>query len=205
MTNKPELFPSVACESQTRKIPVFHVKNLSIGSQNSLSTLSLKSFSPLQRSQSEDTISSCRCPNVLIADDDDFQEFYYQMLFDKTLDYAKLNIDKTEFRFKIFKSGEDLLKSYQKIKKCGCDTLTLVISDYNMGEKNLNGVETAFKLRQMGFSENIALRTSEERDYLCRQHNNLNEMLRLKEIDCILDKTSHANTKKAVEGFLKTT
>jgi len=127
------------------------------------------------------------------------------MLFDKALDYGKLNIDKTEFRYKIFTSGEDLLKNYQKIKKCGCNTLTLVISDFNMGEKNLNGVETAVKLRENGFSGHIALRTSEEKDYLSRQHNNLNEMLRLKEIDCILDKTSHVNTKKAVEGFLKAT
>jgi len=205
MSNKTDLFPCVPPESQTRKIPIFPVKNLSLSSQNSLSTLSFNSFSPLQRSQSEDAISTCRCPQVLVADDDSFQEFYYQMLFDKSLDYEKLSLDKTDFRYQIFTSGEDLLKKYQKIKKCGCDTLTLVISDYSMGEKKLNGVETALQLRQNGFSGNIALRTSEERDYLCRNHQNLNEMLRLKEIDCILDKTSHVNTKKAVEGFLKAT
>jgi len=92
----------------------------------------------------------CECPHVLLADDDNFQRFYYHTLFQRSLEFDGLSIERKDFRFNCLSNGEDLLEKFSKITRCGCNSPLLVIIDYYMGEENLNGVENNFALKKKG-------------------------------------------------------
>lgn len=147
--------------------------------------------------------SSCKCPHVLISDDDHFQEFYYQNLFQRSLCFDGLNIDKKDFRLKHFSSGEDLVAFFSEIASCGCSTLTMIITDYNMGIGKMNGVETVMSLREKGFKNPIILRTSETKEVLGELHSNFESMLETKEIECLLNKKDHLETKSTIYEMLR--
>jgi len=148
--------------------------------------------------------SSCKCPHVLISDDDPFQEFYYQNLFQRSLCFDGLNIDKKDFRLKHFSSGEDLVSFFSEIASCGCSTLTMIITDYNMGIGKMNGVETVEALREKGFKNPIILRTSETKEVLAELHSNFETMLEAKEIEFLLNKKDHLETKSTIYELLRT-
>jgi len=148
--------------------------------------------------------TSCKCPHVLISDDDPFQEFYYQNLFQRSLCFDGLNIDKKDFRLKMFSSGEDMVSHFSEISSCACGTLTMIITDYSMGIGKMNGVETLQAIREKGFKGPIILRTSEGREALNKLHVNFEEMLENKEIECLLDKKNHLETKSTIYELLRT-
>jgi len=60
-----------------------------------------------------------------------------------------------------------------------------------MGDKKLNGVETALELRKHGHSGPIVLRTSDKKEDLHQEHKNFNNLLETKAIECCLDKSDH--------------
>jgi len=141
----------------------------------------------------------CTCSHVSIADDDEFQHFYYQSLFQKSLDLSSIFPDKNDLRLKSCYSGEDLVKNISQMVTCGCKTLRLVITDYNMGHNKLNGVQTAKKLREVGYKGIILLRTSEKRSYLLGQHGDFEKMIEEKVIDVLIDKGDLKKGKEVIQ------
>ncbi len=148
------------------------------------------------------TKSSCQCSHVLLADDDRFQAFYYQTLFQKSLDFDHLSIPREDFRFTMSTSGEDLLEEYKKIQACGCRFLSLIIVDYNMGQGKMSGVETILALRKLGYKGLLILRTSETYEYLRERHPNLDEIIENKTINYLLGKNDHVETKGCIQTLL---
>ena len=144
--------------------------------------------------------SPCQCPRVLISDDDDFQGFYYRALFKKAVKLPEI-VQKDDEGVRVIKSGEDLLGKYCKQKMCNCKAPKLVITDYDMGESKLNGIETAIKLRKVGYDGPIILRTSETRDKLKKNHPYLSPLLQEKVIDYVLSKNSHQQITEVIHKF----
>jgi len=140
---------------------------------------------------------------VLIADDDPFQKFYYQALFARSLDFDLLPLNREEMKIYICSSGEELISQYQKQKNCKCGGKMLVITDYDMGSKNLNGIETIICLRKEGYHGSIILRTSEKKEVLRKLHENFGDMLDSKMIDCFLNKEHSRDTKEMIQNYLK--
>lgn len=160
---------------------------------------------PNRLDQSTDNGASCKCPHVLISDDDPFQEFYYQNLFQCSLCFDGLNIEKKDFRLKMFSSGEELVTYFSEICSCTCGTLTMIITDYSMGIGKMNGVETLLAIREKGFKGPIILRTSEDREALNKLHGNFENLLETKEIECLLNKQNHLETKSTIYELLRNT
>ena len=141
----------------------------------------------------------CTCPHVLIADDDLFQHFYYENLFQRSI---KPSDSLKDFRVKMFSSGEDLLERLRAFGPCQCGKLALVILDYSMGIDKLDGVQTAFALRRLGYKGRIILRTSEAKEHISLKYPKFEEIMREKVIDILLDKSKHDETKKIIQSFL---
>lgn len=144
----------------------------------------------------------CTCPHIFLADDDPFQGFYYQTLFQKSLDFEGLAIEKKDFGFDLFKSGEELLKRYKSTQTCRCSRKLMIIVDYNMGKGKMNGIETALELRKIGFAGIIILRTSETDEYLKENHKDLERILERKVVNEILGKNNHNETKERIQGIM---
>ena len=132
--------------------------------------------------ESLDKMRICRCPQVLIADDDFFQHFYYQNLFCALFGSQEKTIIRLCF------SGEELLDKLAKISSCGCNKLKLLIVDYNMGNKKLDGVKTCVQARRLGYKNSIVLRTSETKDYLKARHEDFNLLTQNNTIDEYINK-----------------
>jgi len=202
-----DLSPKVATEPQTSKISIFHKNDSHFnGLQHISFTLaaskSNSSFSfPLQ--EKEGFISSCSCPNVLIADDDPIQALYYQHLFNKSMCYEGLSIQKEDLKVLIFSSGEELLDYYSQLKNCSCGSLLLIITDYHMGTQNLNGIETILALKKLDYKGPAVLRTGEKKEDLRLLCQDLDLLLKDKTIENVLDKSNHLETKTVIYNLLK--
>lgn len=169
--------PMVASESFSSRIPVF----AKAGKSKTLSKMASPKKgipSPHIRIRHLDLIKpslnkylkssafsggSCKCCHVLVADDDTFQHFFYQNLFQKSMDFEQIDIKQAEFRADLCLSGEELIDKYHLMKNCGCRKLRMVITDYYMGEKKFTGYETAKTIREAGFEGPLLLRTSEKK------------------------------------------
>jgi len=145
----------------------------------------------------------CSCAHVAIADDDEFQHFYYQSLFQRSLDLSSIFANKSDLRLNSCYSGEDLVKNVSQMLACGCNTLRLVITDYHMGNNKLNGVETARKLREAGYKGIILLRTSEKRSDLVKQHKDFEKMLEEKVIHVVIDKGNLKEGKEIIQSYME--
>ena len=195
--------PNVPRETHISRIPIFfNKKSVSLHSNSSFPSIQIANRSLSEGSTCK---KSCQCPNVLVADDDPFEKLYYQMLFKKLSDDEQPQMEKKNLKIQVFNSGEALLKKFTKLSHCECGGQTLIITDYNMGEENLNGVETALNLRKNGYKGVIALRTSEAQDFLRKTHKNLDELFDQKVINCFLEKHSHAKTRDTVQKILRMT
>ena len=127
-------------------------------------------------------MKTCKCPQVLIADDDLFQHLYYHNLFRRLFDIQEKTI------IQLYFSGEELLDRLVKIKSCGCNKLKLLIVDYNMGNNKLDGVKTCVQARKLGYKNSIVLRTSETKDYLRTRHENFNLLMQNNTINGYINK-----------------
>ena len=175
--------------SEAHSIPVFNTKPLHSKPSFSISPGKIPAV--------------CTCPHIFLADDDPFQGFYYETLFQKSLDFEGLAIEKKDFGFDLFKSGEELLTRYQSTKICRCTSRRLmIIVDYNMGKGKMNGIETALKLREIGFAGIIILRTSETDEYLKENHKDLERILERKAVNEILGKNNHNETKERIQRIM---
>ena len=146
--------------------------------------------------------TSCSCPHVLIADDDNFQHFYYHTLFQKTFGY-NIADSKEHLHIKLCFYGEELIERFNKIAACGCNKLMLAIIDYSMGDTKLNGVETAIKLRKSGYKGPVILRTSETEEYLNTQHIDLYFLFKTKVISEMVGKDNLKHIKEVIERYIK--
>jgi len=148
--------------------------------------------------------SACSCPQILVCDDDSFQLMYYKYLFEGLRNLSPENPEKPVPKFEIFESGEHLVKRYIQTRECGCNSLKLAITDYNMGHKKLNGVETIINLRKNGYAGSVILRTSETKAYLCKHHPNFEEMLEKGFIDCYVEKNNLKKAKEVIQQMSST-
>ena len=180
-------------ESPVSKIPIFQKRSSrAIFRTKSVSapTISLK--------------IPCDCSHVLLADDDRFQGFYYQTLFQQSLHFDPLSIQKKDFRFSLSICGEELLSEFKESKKnCRCKAPLLVIVDYNMGPGKMNGIETILALRKEGYKGLIILRTSETYQFLIERHPNLNDLIESKVLNFLLGKNDHRETKNTIQALLQ--
>ena len=194
--------PAVPEEPKASYIPLLHSNDASSFNQS----MSLSQFSSLSVSTSESNSpqansfesyrrstfpcymktqsGTCNCADVLIADDDTFQHFYYQTLFQRSLGFD----DNTFINIKLCFSGEELLGNLNKEINCGCGKLRLVVLDYFMGSDNLCGVDTALQVRSLGYKGPIVLRTSETKEYLKTRHANFDKLIQASIIDVVVPK-----------------
>jgi len=210
MIKSNEVSPKVPEESQTLTIPTFFKQSPFSSNNNQQMNGLSNSFIPqstdsikTQESTDDPSPKCCACPHVLIADDDPFQKFYYQTLFMKSIDFDGLSVEKKDFRFLILSSGEELIEQYELLKECDCKNPLLIIVDYNMGQKVLDGVETLQKLRKAGYKGKTILRTSDSKIDVHQEHPELDELLHTKIIDYLLNKENHAQAKEAIRILLK--
>ena len=199
MTNSP----IVAVESQTSRVPAFQShetrdfirKN---GLPQSRAMMAYKNpFTSPPKSASVQT--ACGCPHVLVADDDMFQHFYYQKLFEG----GSFSSQCGDLKFQLCLSGEELLDKYSQIKNCGCSKLKLVITDYYMGNGKLSGVDTSIKIRRAGYRGALLLRTSESADHLKMKHTNMEKLFEEKVIDQLVSKFDLTQSKEQIQRSLE--
>ena len=210
--------PIVACEPTISRIPsfpksdmgntrqLFHSDSLSkIKRLDSRTISSLLEKTAITRSSSdpEGLASSCTCPHVLTADDDEFQHTYYKILFHQSLNYDGLSITKENVRVQLSFSGESLIENYKRMAKCQCNNLMVVIVDYHMGSNKLNGVQVCKELRSLGFEGPILLRTSESENSLLENHKDFLELIENKTINAMLKKSDSKLGKEAIKSYMK--
>lgn len=204
--------PQIPIESTVRKIPLFppkksHSALFKCKTSCNLTTAPSSSVLDVEARWSTEAnhgYSACKCPHVLIADDDPFQKFYYQALFASSLDFDLLPLNKEDMKIHVCSSGEELISQYKKQKQCKCGGKMLVITDYDMGSKNLNGIETIICLRKEGYNGSIILRTSEKKEVLRKVHGIFfDDMMNSKMIDCFLNKEHNRETKEMIQNYLK--
>jgi len=201
-----DISPKVPIETHSpNKIPVFQMNSSLLGcfDQSSISTAPA-SFKSLQSPALDSTGiktngSFFSSPHVLIADDDPFQEFYYSHLFQNSILFDDLVVEKKDFQHTVFACGEDLLTRYQKL----VEGPLFIITDYQMGAKKMNGVDTILALRKLGYKGAIILRTSEKQSELKENHPELEELLESQQISFLVDKSNHLKMKEIVHMLLK--
>lgn len=157
-----------------------------------LGTFGLSDVTKALRANSMPIKSNCTCPGILAADDDLFQHAYYKCLF-----YTKNKPE--DHCLQTCFSGEELIESLNKVMECGCGTMKLVITDYQMGEKNLNGVETSVKARKGGYKGPLFLRTSETKDFLKENHEDFELLLKENVINVLVNKSDVSFGQKFIQ------
>jgi len=196
--------PIVPSESQILEIPIF--PGGASPATHQLGSRTLQRITQYSYSQALTALkprSNCQCPHVLVSDDDPFQNFYYETLFQRSISWEEILDGKESFRFELFSSGEDLVKKFNKLKACKCDRPLLIITDYNMGEKKLNGLEMIKILRRAGYKGALVLRTSEELEDLSKKHLDLEDMLESKTIDYYVEKNNFKKAKEVIQTLVK--
>ncbi len=200
-----ESSPIVPTESHIHSLPVFP-------STTSPRSFTMREFLPRVCSRRTLDVAlkaksmnsaACQCPHVLVCDDDHFQNFYYETLFQRSISWQEILGNKEGFRFEIYTSGEELIQRYQSIKGCGCGKPVLIITDYEMGQKRLNGVETIVQLRKRGYDGALVLRTSEDKEQLMKKHANFEDMLESEFINSYLNKQSFKEAKETIQHLVK--
>ena len=146
---------------------------------------------------------SCSCPHVLIADDDPFQHFCYQTLFQKSLEFNDIADIKEDLHMKLCFSGEELINRFKKIALCGCNRPLLVIVDYFMGNYKLNGIQAVFKIRAAGYTGPIVLRTSETEEYLNARHIDFYFLFKTNVITEMVAKDNLKHIKEIIQGYVQ--
>ena len=202
--NMTDISPKVPIETHSpNKIPVFQMNSSLLGcfDQASISAASFKSLqSPaLDSAEIKTNGSFFSSPHVLIADDDPFQAFYYSHLFQNSIIFDDLVIEKKDFQHTFFACGEELLTGYQKL----LEGPMFIITDYQMGAKKMNGVDTILALRKLGYKGAIILRTSEKQSELKENHPELEKLLESQQISFLVDKSNHLKMKEIVHMLLK--
>jgi len=91
-----------------------------------------------------------------------------------------------------------LLEKLNKVVECGCGATKLVVIDYQMGEKKMNGVETSVKVRKDGFKGYVLLRTSESEENLKKNHEDFGQLLKENVINVLVNKNDASFGKKFI-------
>jgi len=195
--------PVIPSESRVLGVPIFPATN----DPRSFTFDTLSSDPPVTTKHStgftEISQKSCECPHILAADDDPLQNFFYESLFQRSISWEETIGTKESLRFELFENGEDLLKRFEQIQQCDCGKTVLILSDHNMGLKNLNGIEVIQILRKNGFSGSAVLRTSEEEKDLAQQYREFSEMLEQSVITSYINKQNIKGTKEVIQKLIK--
>lgn len=155
---------------------------------------------PTARCEAEER--KCRCPTVLVCDDDSFQHVFYVNFFSKMIDKKKLSKPIKDYKLSLHMSGEDLIEAFKRLKECYCPRPSLVITDYNMGSDKMSGVTTAIELRKAGYDGPILLRTSEDKSGILLQHADFDDLLKEGALNNFLDKSDLKSLKEFVQNCL---
>ena len=201
--------PIVPTEPQIVGIPVFPSAHSAL--DFAMNQLTSRSFRRLPEKNSckslpelsQSSGSNCQCPHILVADDDHFQNFFYETLFLQSISWEEISESKEGLKYEIFTSGEELIQKFQRMQACGCKKITLIITDYNMGNKKLNGVDTIQVLRKKGYTGPVVLRTSEDQEYLTNEHPDFLEMLENEVITNYVKKQSFKEAKEVIVNLIK--
>jgi len=204
MTKIATTLPPVAIEPRIKLVPVFNTNEskafteLTLNSDSQCSNSNVKTFSAFAnldlprrdtKSKSMPAQTGCKCPQVIVADDDAFQHLYYKIMFQKASKSEEVSPRSKDLCLRTCFSGEELLVKLNKVQECGCEGTRLVIIDYQMGEKKLNGVDTCIKVRKGGYKGPVLLRTSETRDSLKKIHQDFEQLLEGNIINALINKS----------------
>ena len=192
-TNEPRGLTEFASLSKCKRSKP-NSKTFSAFPNNNLSQKSFNKTMPIK--------SACDCPNVIVADDDPFQHFYYQVLLQKVLKSEEECNKPERLSMHLCFSGEELIEKMDKGAKCGCDMIRLISIDYQMGAKKLNGVDTSVLVRKDGYKGHLLLRTSETEDSLKRIHKDFDQLLKEKRI-MLVNKNDPTFGENFIQGFVK--
>jgi len=162
----------------------------------------IKLFRKETTSTTAPTKGNCLCAHILVADDDAFQHLYYQGALKNALKSEGISLGSQEICLHTCFSGEELIEKLNIMIKCGCSTTKLVIIDYHMGEKKLNGVETAEQVRKDGYKGLLLLRTGETEASLKENHDDFEKLLQEKTIDALVHKADASFGKKFIHRFV---
>jgi len=198
----------IASEPEISPVKVFHSNDsepVFIGSEQEI--LDSDSDTSLSRGNSQ---TYCKCPHILVADDDAFQHFYYNSLFKSffasrgsATESQESKDAKLENSVQVCYSGEEMLDIIANIIQCGCNKLNLVISDYSMGQDKLNGVQVCAAVRRSGYYGPVFLRTSEREEDLRTLHKDLEKLVREKVIYDILSKADTRACREALQKYVR--
>ena len=198
--------PIVPMEPQIFGVPVFHHGNSSLNfAMNQLTSRSLRRSTEAEscsRRQFSEA-STCECPHILVADDDSFQGFFYETLLLRSINWEDILEGGESLQYELFPSGEELIQRWQRVKACGCGKTALIISDYSMQRNKMNGVETILALREKGYEGPVILRTSEDQDFLLRNHPEFLDLLNSGVISRYVKKQSFKEAKEVIPKLIK--
>lgn len=176
------------------------VRTISYNSNsNILSREDLLFLEAAKKQKSYNQQQKCECPNILCCDDDHYQHMVLRK-FLKHEEASEFNEAKCKFCF----SGEDLIKIYMELRaNCSCGGPRFIISDYNMGERCMDGVALILKLRELGFSGVAVLRTSENLESLQDDYEEVVDYIESKQISFYLSKNDILHQKNFFKFLLE--
>ena len=114
------------------------------------------------------------------------------------MDFDQFDIKQQDFKATMCSSGEELLLKLRSMQDCGCKKLRIIITDYQMGAKKLNGAQTAQKVRETGYKGPVVLRTGENKDELLQINKDLEKI-----VDSIVEKSDFKKGKTIITQYLK--
>lgn len=140
--------------------------------------------------------SHCRCPRILCCDDEAYQHFILKKLLE--LSDSSSFSKETCFCY----SGEELIEKYKNLRTCStCGGPEIIISDYNMGNSHMDGIDTLLKIRELGFGGLTILRTSTSIESLTDDHMDLEEHIEKKDISFYIAKQNVGIQKQIFKEF----
>jgi len=199
--------PNIENEPNANSVAIFKSKSLSDQLENTspCDKLQKKSSSEPQlaaiQKQSSDVHEkiSFEYFDVMVCDDDSFQHLYYENFFEKKVEYHNPDILKGSVKLYMSFSGSELLSKFKALLDKESKPPLLIITDMNMGENSINGIITAQKLRENGYTGPIILRSSESESHISEV---LHKELENGTITHYLEKINYADFKKIVERYV---
>mmetsp|Transcript_41635 Transcript_41635/g.37025 ORF Transcript_41635/g.37025 Transcript_41635/m.37025 type:complete len:147 (+) Transcript_41635:92-532(+) len=129
------------------------VRTIKLNSNNDLSIQlkeTLAKSEKIFRLRSMDTIifdkyeERCKCPQVALCDDDNFELVFYKSLFNKMKQEDLKNTKLSNIEYYMAHTGDNLVRKYKEsCSRCMKCNLNLIITDYNMGSASIDGIETS--------------------------------------------------------------
>ena len=143
---------------------------------------------------------TCSCSDILIADDDEFQHQFYKIFFSKTINFSKSAIKTELIKIDYSLGGTDMCRQYTQMKNCSCPRKPkMAIIDYTMGPESLDGVDSARRLRELGFTGTIILRSSDSQSDIKFNHTDFDHLIKTEKINSYVSKANLIAGKQEIQ------